>query len=297
MSILLAVLAWLIGRSLGFQMISISHLIFISVIGGLISGIILMVSTIFISIESFRGGWDPDNITTPLITALGDVITIPSIFLASLLSIHLKNYNDVSSMILILIGIFALYYSFRRRNSREILVQTLPTFIVCAVFTTASGLILGYKMDEMVVYVAILMLIPSFNEAGGNLGSVFAARMSSSLYTGETKLGTLPSWETIKSFFPFFILSLGIFPTLAVILNFVSIEMGFGSPGFLNLLYLCVIGGIMITSLSLLISYLLTFLSWKIGLDPDNVVIPLLTSAMDILGIICLLISMGIVGI
>jgi Permease, similar to cation transporters len=299
MSLLLAVLAYLLGRALGFQMIPLSHLIFISIIGGLISGVILMVSTIYISIESFKRGWDPDNITTPLITALGDIITIPSIFLAALLSIHLKNYNAIASIILILIGIFLLYYGFRRENSREILVQTLPTFIVCAVFTTTSGLILGYKMDEVVIYTAILMLVPSFNETGGNLGSIFAARLSSSLYTGieEKKLGVLPSWETIKSFFPFFILSLCIFPALALILNLVSINMGFSSPGFFNIFYLCMVGGAMITFISLLMSYFFTSFSWKMGLDPDNVVIPLLTSVMDVVGISCLMISMNLVGI
>jgi Divalent cation transporter. len=53
----------------------------------------------------------------------------------------------------------------------------------------------------------------------------------------------------------------------------------------------------MITFISLLMSYFFTSFSWKMGLDPDNVVIPLLTSVMDVVGISCLMISMNLVGI
>ena len=84
---------------------------------------------------------------------------------------------------------------------------------------------------------------------------------------------------------------------MALILNLVSINMGFSSPGFFNIFYLCMVGGAMITFISLLTSYLFTSFSWKMGLDPDNVVIPLLTSVMDVVGISCLMISMNLVGI
>jgi len=60
-------------------------LLTIAVVAGVVSGVILAVLTVPLSIISYARGWDPDNVTAPLMATIGDLLTIVSIFLAALL--------------------------------------------------------------------------------------------------------------------------------------------------------------------------------------------------------------------
>ena len=66
-------------------MISFWDLVTISVIGGVLASSITLVVTIGIAVLSFRRGWDLDAVSTPMVTAIGDMVTLPALFLASLL--------------------------------------------------------------------------------------------------------------------------------------------------------------------------------------------------------------------
>jgi len=59
-------------------------LIFIVLIAGLISALILTLLTIIIIYLVFKRGYDPDNITGPALATFGDIITILCIFSSAL---------------------------------------------------------------------------------------------------------------------------------------------------------------------------------------------------------------------
>ncbi|MFW5912728.1 MAG: magnesium transporter [Candidatus Hadarchaeota archaeon] len=70
-----------------FSLHLLGKLVSIAVIASLLSNIGLMFLTIFISIFSFRRGWDPDNVTAPIIATIGDFLTAIAIYLSVLLVI------------------------------------------------------------------------------------------------------------------------------------------------------------------------------------------------------------------
>ncbi len=74
--ILSAVVGALVGKTVNF-----ASILGIAIIAGMVSGIILAVLTVVIAVTSFRKGWDPDNITAPLMATIGDLVTMVSIFL------------------------------------------------------------------------------------------------------------------------------------------------------------------------------------------------------------------------
>ncbi|MGC8816435.1 MAG: magnesium transporter [Candidatus Hadarchaeum sp.] len=80
----IGLIASLIGLVLGMGAINFVSLIIIAVAAGFISGVILTALTIFISVFSYVRGWDPDNITAPLMATIGDLITMISIFIVVL---------------------------------------------------------------------------------------------------------------------------------------------------------------------------------------------------------------------
>ena len=82
MSIVLGILAHLFTIALGMQSAGIIVLVAIAVFAGVLSGIILSAIAVVITIGAFRRGLDPDNITTPALGTLGDIVTMYMIFLA-----------------------------------------------------------------------------------------------------------------------------------------------------------------------------------------------------------------------
>ncbi len=80
--ILSSVVGVLVGKTVNFL-----SLIGIAVVAGMISGIILAVLTVVVAVASFRRGWDPDNITAPLMATIGDLVTTAAIFLTVILGV------------------------------------------------------------------------------------------------------------------------------------------------------------------------------------------------------------------
>ena len=80
LSILMGILAGSAAHltlvALGRDSSGIVPLVSISVLAGIISGIILSFITLGIMVLSFKKGYDPDNITGPLLSTVGDVITL-----------------------------------------------------------------------------------------------------------------------------------------------------------------------------------------------------------------------------
>ena len=42
--------------------------------------------TVVLSVQSFRRGWDLDAVSTPMVTAIGDMVTLPALFLATFIA-------------------------------------------------------------------------------------------------------------------------------------------------------------------------------------------------------------------
>lgn len=80
-SIFLGVLGHYISVFLGFGSAGLIKLVLISLLSGFFSGLILSFVSAYLSIGAFRFGFDPDNIVTPAIATIGDVISVMMIFI------------------------------------------------------------------------------------------------------------------------------------------------------------------------------------------------------------------------
>jgi mgtE-like transporter len=57
------------------------------------------------------------------------------------------------------------------------------------------------------------------------------------------------------------------------------------------------LGGVLATVVASLIGYYAAVVTYRFGFDPDNHTIPLVTSGMDLLGVICLVVSLVVFGV
>jgi mgtE-like transporter len=67
-------------------------------------------------------------------------------------------------------------------------------------------------------------------------------------------------------------------------------------PMFVHLVLILLAGSVLITMVTSTVAYYVAYISYKMGLDPDNAVIPILTAAMDVVGTGSLIIVLLLIG-
>ncbi|NYT00730.1 MAG: hypothetical protein GKB99_03270 [Methanocellales archaeon] len=83
MSIFLATVAHYVILMLERESIGIIPLIAISLIAAVVSGIVLTVFIIVLAFAGYKRGIDPDNITGPIATTVGDLLAMIALFMAA----------------------------------------------------------------------------------------------------------------------------------------------------------------------------------------------------------------------
>lgn len=82
-SIVIALIAYPALILFGFETIPIWALIVISLLAGVISGLILIGVVVLITFSGFRRGIDPDNLVGPIVTITGDIFSIFALLLSA----------------------------------------------------------------------------------------------------------------------------------------------------------------------------------------------------------------------
>ncbi|NOR46871.1 MAG: divalent cation transporter, partial [Methanosarcinaceae archaeon] len=83
LSIVLGVLGHYVTLALGLESAGVFVLTFIAVIAGVTSGIILSVVAVLLALGMFRFGFDPDNVVTPAIATIGDIVSMFMLMVAA----------------------------------------------------------------------------------------------------------------------------------------------------------------------------------------------------------------------
>ncbi|WP_410507231.1 magnesium transporter [Methanosarcina hadiensis] len=89
MAIVLGVLGHFVTLALGFESAGIFKLVLICAISALTSGVILSFVAVLLAIGTFRYGFDPDNVVTPSIATIGDIVSMLMLFLSAKLVVML----------------------------------------------------------------------------------------------------------------------------------------------------------------------------------------------------------------
>lgn len=297
MATVIAFFAMLGGFLIGNQTIGFVHLFFISLFASLVAAIGLILTTLLVSILSFKKGLDPDNVSSPLIASIGDILNVASLFAIGILSFSLsKGFMLFSS--LIISGIIIIFPLFSVRNSyyaKKILKESMAFLAICAFLSTLAGSLLDKNLEFIGIFPLLLVLSPLFNAENGNIGSILSARISTSFHLGQAEITFLPKLKILKEFFNTFAITIILFPLLAIIAFVMSALLDIPQMAFFVILKLSIFVAIISSFAAMLTSYYLTYFSIRTNIDPDNVVIPLLTSVMDIASVSILILVATII--
>ncbi|HJH31555.1 MAG TPA: divalent cation transporter [Methanosarcinaceae archaeon] len=83
LSIVLGVLGHYVTIALGLDSAGILVLTLIAVIAGVTSGIMLSIVAVLLALGMFRFGFDPDNVVTPAIATIGDIVSMFMLMIAA----------------------------------------------------------------------------------------------------------------------------------------------------------------------------------------------------------------------
>lgn len=83
LSIVLGILGHYMTLLLGLESAGAFALTLIAVIAGVTSGLILSMVAVVLALGMFRFGFDPDNVVTPAIATIGDIVSMFMLFVAA----------------------------------------------------------------------------------------------------------------------------------------------------------------------------------------------------------------------
>ncbi|MDH7508076.1 MAG: magnesium transporter [Methanomassiliicoccales archaeon] len=299
-SLLMGLFAKLITDLMGFPSISVWDFIFISVLGGMLAGFVLIFINILVAYIGFKKGWDIDNFSAPIITAAGDIVTLPMLFLSAIIVLNFPEV--IITLFSILFIILTLVVSFFAAKSKEelmrrILIECIPVLILCILLDIGAGMTIEHKLEELVAFPAILVMIPPFLEDANALGGILTARLASMLHMGLIKPRRIPGRIEIENFAIILILSLWVFTLVGISSHFVAELLGLSSPGLWAMLLISLLAGLLTILVLVIISYYIATLTFRFSLDPDNHSIPLTSSAIDFVGAFFLMETLLLIGI
>lgn len=295
----LAVLAKAVAVGFGLSdTISIVDFLVISLVGGVIASLVVLALTVALAAATARFGWDPDNVMAPLVTAIGDLITLPLLYLATFL-LGVGVIDDLIAFAGLAAGVVVVVVALRSDHAllKQIVRESLPVVLVAGSLSLVAGLTLEGRLDDFAEFPALLALVPPFLASAGSLGGILANHLTSKLHLGVMSPSGLPGRAARQDIVRVFALSIPTFALASVVADLAAIVVDLRSPGPVDLVLIALLGGLLSTTAAVVVAYGSAVASFRVGLDPDNVGIPMVTSSIDLVGSLSFVIAVAIVGV
>jgi len=266
-----------------------------------IASLVLGSLTALVIVTCKACNWNPDNIATPVVAALGDVVSIIFLKMTSSYFYDLKEYALTLPLIVIAIYLLLLPAMFiicrQNKYTGHILYHGWVPIVIAMFIGLGSGLVLDKSIERHRSIAVFQVLI---NGVGGNLAAIQASRMSTSLHQQGLDMGVLPEYTNIC------ITPWAVFFSQSTHSLTARVLMSVLCPGQWFFLYIIIwwqfpntdvspafyasflTAGVLQVVILLYLVHVLTHLLWHCQIDPDNSTIPYLTSTGDLLGTVFL---------
>jgi mgtE-like transporter len=170
---------------------------------------------------------------------------------------------------------------------RAISRAMLPVLLVLTLVEVGSGLVLGSFEASLLRFPTLLVLVPVTIGTAGNLGSILAARLSTAFHLGTLSFD--PGDETLAgNALATLALSVTVFPVIGAGGWLLTTLLGTARLPLSTVLAVALTSGVALAVLAVVVTLVATYAAYRFSLDPDDVVIPVVTNASDVLGVLVL---------
>lgn len=295
----LGIMVPLVAPALGLtEVVGIAELVTISVVGAAMASLVVLALTLALAALTARRGWDLDNVNAPIISAAGDIVTLPALFVASWL-VGIDALTPVVALGAVVACVFALAVSWRTKLDvcQAVLRESLPVLLGTGLLLIVAGVVIEHRLATFAQHRAVLILVPACLASAGAIGGVLAGRLSTKLHLGVIEPTALPSRSARRDLAFGLSLAVPTFLLNGVLAHGVAVVAGLSSPGLAQVVATSLIGGLLATVLGGAVAYYGTAFATRAGADPDTLGIPFVTSTVDLGGAAALVLAMGWVGL
>jgi len=169
--------------------------------------------------------------------------------------------------------------------------------LIAGLIDVVAGLTIEKRLSSFLAFPALLVLVPPFLEDTGALGGILSSRLASKLHLGTVEPVAVPQRVARRDFALTFVYAVPVFILVAVSSDIAATVAGLATPGVLRMVAVSLIGGFIATSVAIGVVYYGAIAALRLGLDPDNHGIPLITSSMDLVGAFALILAIVLVGL
>ena len=260
-------------------------------------GLLMTLITVKFTFLSFKESLDPDTIVYPAISTVADIVI--TFLYIGVLNLYFSG-GSLGKGVIVLFGLInvILVLIILPRNIREAefiktLKESLPTMFLIAFMVNITGTVLKGISTLANGRREIYTVYPAMIDMMGDVGLVVG-----SAATTKLALGVLtPSFSSIKNhaknIFSAWTASLVLF----AVLGFLSLAINgmFSLQGITNLLLILFVSNVIAFTVIVILSYAISILTFKRGLDPDNFVIPVESSLADSITTIALFVALIVI--
>lgn len=171
-------------------------------------------------------------------------------------------------------------------STRTMVATMVPLLAGLSVLQMVSGGVLEAYEDVLIENPSLLILVPVQIGTAGNLGSIMCARLSTQLHLGTFELSTSNRDVRANSGA---VLALG--ATVFVLVGFAAWAIGTALGGTLTLVQvmtISLVSGMILSVFVVVFSLLSVSISYRMGYNPDDTTIPVVTNVCDITGVLIL---------
>jgi mgtE-like transporter len=162
-----------------------------------------------------------------------------------------------------------------------------------------AGAVLGSEpmRDAFRQYPGLLLLLPAFLATRGNVYGAFGARLSSGLHQGLIEPELSYDERLVNAVVASFVNGIGISVVIGLLSWGVLRALGRESAQLVELVGITFVSGVLTSIVLVFGLLLLVFGSYEFGLDPDNLIGPIVTTLGDVFGVVFLYAAVVVVGV
>jgi mgtE-like transporter len=237
----------------------------------------------YIAIETFNRGLDPDILVYPILASLNDIIV--TIFFVGAVSIVLFGgiINTLFSILFFLIligGVYLVIDSWSEKFFQQTLREGVFIVVISSLFGSMNGILLSNLSQNLSKYPGLMVMYPALTNSLGNIGSILGSKATTDIALGVTKnifkdvrgiIRGILEVEVSAAFMHIIFASTSYIITRSMIPG-ISLKFILIVAICTNLLGFIIVSGFALYSANL---------AFQNGLNPDNVVIPAITTFSD----------------
>lgn len=169
-------------------------------------------------------------------------------------------------------------------ETRSIVTNMFPLLVVLSVIVLWAGITLDDAEENLREFALLAVMVPTMVDMGGNLGAILSSRLSTQVHLGTVEFD--PRDQTLQA-------NIGVIVALGATI-FTALAIGAWGIGqiigtaisLVELLVISLVSGLGVTIVAVVFSLAATYGSYRLGIDPDDTTIPIVTNIVDVFGMV-----------